>query len=84
MSTLTENIKAYEGMQNMLKADHFGKWVVFHDEELVDLYDTFEAAADDAVMKFGRGPYLIRKIGEGPITLPASVLYNKSAFHGSS
>ena len=25
--------------------------------------------------RFGKGPYLIRKISEGPISLPASVLY---------
>lgn len=76
MSKLSEEMKAYESMRNTLEADHFGKWVVFHDQKMVDLYDSFEAAADDAVSKFGRGPYLIKQIGEAPITLSASVLYN--------
>ena len=81
MSKLSKEIKAYDGMRLTLEADHFGKWVVFHDEKMVNLYDTFEAAADDAVRKFGRGPYLIKQIGEAPITLSASVLYNPVVIH---
>ena len=76
MSKLSEEMRAYESLRSTLEADHFGKWVVFHDEELVNLYDTFEAAANDAVRKFGRGPYLIKQVGEAPIRLSASVLYN--------
>ncbi len=75
MSTLTEEISAYEGMRDTLETDHFGKWALVHDGELVDVFDEFENAADEATRKFGKGPYLIRKIGEGPMTLPASVLH---------
>lgn len=75
MSKLTAEIAAYERMQKELEIDHPGKWVVFHNEENVGIYESFEEAADSAVRRFGRGPYLIRKIGEGPVTLPASVLY---------
>ena len=81
MSKLSEEMKAYECMRSTLEADHFGKWVVFHDKKMVNLYDRFEDAADDAVAKFGRGPYLIRQIGEAPITLSASVLYNPVSMH---
>ena len=42
------------------------------DHELVGLYDTFDAAAADAVKRFGSGPYLMRQIGAPPVTLPAS------------
>ena len=75
MTMLSDQISAYEKMRNVLETDHFGKWVVFHNGELVDTYESFEAAADDAIRKFGRGPYLIRQVGAGPATLPASVLY---------
>lgn len=75
MTMLSDQISAYEKMRNVLEADHFGKWVVFHNGELVDTYESFEVAANDAMRKFGRGPYLIRQVGAGPATLPASVLY---------
>lgn len=74
--TLSKEIAAYEGMRGKLETDHFGKWVIVHGEALVGLYDTFEEAAEYAVERFGRGPYLIREVGAAPITLPASVLYN--------
>ena len=44
------------------------------DEQLFGAYDTFEDAADAAIRNFGRGPYLIREVGAGPITLPPSLL----------
>ena len=75
MTMLSDQISAYEKMRNALEIDHFGKWVVFYNGELVDTYESFEAAANDAMRKFGRGPYLIRQVGAGPATLPASVLY---------
>ena len=75
MAKLKEEIAAYEKMSNDLEIEHSGKWVVVHNKELAGIYDSFEFAAEDAVKRFGRGPYLIRKIGAPPVTLPASVLY---------
>ena len=83
MSTLTEEISAYEEMQRTLEMDHFGKWAVIYNEKLVGVYDSFESAAETAVERFGSGPYLIRQVGAGPITLPASVLYNPVPDHAS-
>ena len=75
MALLSQELAAYDRMRNVLEVDHFGKWVVVHDEELVDTYEDFEDAAEDAIRRFGRGPYLIRRVGEGPVTLPSSALY---------
>lgn len=72
---LEVEIKAYEARRNELEKQHKGKFVVFHGAELVGVYDTVEAAAEEAVRRFGRGPYLIRQVGGLPITLPASVMY---------
>ena len=47
--------------------------MIVRDGELVGLFDTFEEAAPCAVEKFGRGPYLIRRVGAPPVTLPASI-----------
>ena len=62
---LESDIAAYNKMREELESNHTGKWVLFHQGELVSLYESFEAAAEDAVRRFGRGPYLIRQIG-GP------------------
>ena len=75
MTTLSSQIAAYEEMRDLLETDHFGEWVVFHGGELVDTYASFEKAAEDAVRRFGRGPFLIRQVGAPPTRLPASVLY---------
>ncbi len=72
---LSSQIAAYDEMRNRLETDYFGKWVVFHNMELIDTYNSFEDAAEEAVQKFGRGPYLIRQVGAPPATLPASVQF---------
>lgn len=76
MALLSKEMAAYDRMRDELEMDHFGKWVVVHDEELVDTYDESEDAVNDAIQRFGRGPYLIKQVGEPPLTLPASILYS--------
>lgn len=75
MTGLKKEIAAYETMRSDLEIEHPGEWVVVHDEKLVGTYESFQLAAENAVERFGRGPYLIRRIGAAPLTLPASVLY---------
>ena len=75
MAKLSEEIAAYERMQDTLEADHFGEWVIVHDGELIGAYSAFQDVALVARRRFGRGPYLIRQVGEGPIRLPASLLF---------
>ena len=62
MDALQKEIDAYECMQDHLEAEHFRKWVVFHDEEFIGAHESFEDAAYDAMRRFGRGPYLIRQV----------------------
>ena len=73
--SVRDDISAYETMQAELEAKHLGKWAVVYKRELINVYDTFDEAAADAVAKFGRGPYLIRRIGSHTVTLPTSVMY---------
>jgi len=75
MAELDNEISAYDSMRERLEAEHMGKWALLHDRQLIGLYDTFEGAAEDAVKRFGSGPYLIRRVGGLPVTLPASVMY---------
>ena len=75
MASVDSEIEAYNAMLGELEQKHMGKWVLVHDGKLVAVFDYFESAAEDAVKRFGRGPYLIRQVGAPPITLPASVMY---------
>ena len=61
---LEQEIEAFNRMKPELEKHHFDKWVVIKDSELVGAFDTFDAAAETAVRRFGRGPYLIRVITE--------------------
>ena len=82
-SPLKREITAYEEMRTKLEADYRMRWAVVHAEELIGIYRTFESAAEDAMQRFGRGPYLIRQIGASPIQLPASVRYRPVEFRPS-
>lgn len=78
---IEREIVAYEAMRKNLERDHNGKWVVFYGQELIGLFDDFVQASREAARRFGRGPYLVRRIGAGPLVLPASVAYQHD--HGS-
>jgi hypothetical protein len=75
VAELREEIAAYEVMRSDLESEALGKWVVVHDRELQGKFSSFDEAAREAVHRFGRGPYLIRQVGAGSVTLPASVMY---------
>ena len=75
MTRLNDEIAAYDRMRADLETQHNGRWVVIRNRKLHDVYDSFETAAEDAVLHFGRGPYLIRQVGSGPLVLPASVQF---------
>jgi hypothetical protein len=75
MADMNDDMAAYDMMRQVLETNHTGKWVLFHERSLVSMHSGFESAAEEAVRKFGRGPYLIRQIGAPPIVLPASVMY---------
>ena len=77
MAEITAEITAYDGLRADLEANHLGKWVLVHDLKLVCIFDTFEQTAERAVHDFGAGPYLIRQVGAPPMTLPASVMYQR-------
>jgi hypothetical protein len=76
---LEAEIRAFEDRRTELEKSYLGKFVVFKDGDLVGAWDTFNAAAEYAILRFGRGPYLIRQVGAPQPQLPASVLYRRAA-----
>ena len=76
MTTLLDEIAAYDRMLDVLETQHLGKWVVIRDGEIQASCDIFGDAFREAVLKYGRGPYLIRQVGAGVVTLPASIEFS--------
>lgn len=75
MGDISEEIRAFEGMQAELEAQHMGSWVVIREGKLIGVFDSFEQAAEEATKQFGIGPFLIREVGAAPTNLPISVMY---------
>jgi hypothetical protein len=81
MAELATERKLFEKLRRDLEASAKGQWVLIRDSELIGTFPSFEAAAGEAVRRFGRGPYLIREIGAADVTLPASVVYGSTPYH---
>lgn len=75
MADIQAEVEAFERMQPELEVKYRDRWVLIHDGELINDFDSFDLAARDAVKRFGRGPFLIRQVGAPPTTLPISVMY---------
>lgn len=74
--SLRAEITAYHQQLPTLQQHHAGKFVIFRDGIMQGVFDTFDAAARDAIRRFGDGPYLIRQVAEDRVMpLPASVAY---------
>ena len=48
-ATLEENMAAYEKMKDYLEDEHFFRWVIFYDGELVGIYDEAQDACLNAI-----------------------------------
>ena len=77
MNSIQHDIEAFEQMKPRLEAEQMGQWVLLHNQKLINTFDSFDAAADVAMQRFGRGPFLIRQVGAPLVTLPVSVLYHR-------
>ena len=73
---LRQNMEAFDGRADWLVKHHNGKYVIFHEATFVDSFDTFDAAAQAAIRRFGQD-YLIRQVGRPrEFSVPASVAYS--------
>ena len=76
IDAIRREMAAYDEMRAELEAEHLGKWVIVRNRELVDIYETFEDAAEAAIARFGRGPYHIREVGDEPVRqLPPALAF---------
>lgn len=84
MADLKEEIAAFDRMQARLEAEHWNEWVVVHAGELQGFYRDFESAAEEALERFGPGPYLIRQIGAGPVQFSGGMIMRPVHANGTS
>ena len=82
MGQLDVEIATYERLRDDLEANHRWEWAVVHGAELAGTFEDFQVAADTAVRRYGRGPYLIRQIGAPPIVIPSHII--ERAFYANS
>lgn len=78
MSELAKEVATYERELARLEQASLGKFVLISGDEVAGVFDTFSAAADEGLRKFGETPFLVREIGQGTIDLPPVVLYGLS------
>ena len=64
-----------EQQREEFEKDHLWEWVVIHEDKIIGFYKEFQEAAQMAVAKFGRGPFLIKEVGRSAPPLPSSLLY---------
>ena len=74
MRVLEQETAIFESRRDEFKRDHNMKWVVIHGEEVAGFFFDLQEAACVAVDRFGRGPYLIKQIGEPYTPVPPSFL----------
>lgn len=75
MGVLQQDITAFERMRGDLEAKHLKAWVVFYRGQFEGVFADFESAAESAVERFDRGPYLIRQVGAGPVHLGGGLVF---------
>lgn len=68
-SQLEKNRAAYNAIKEEMEAEHFGRAALFHDGEIIEIYNDSGDAYAVGCEKFGLGNFSIEKIGEPPISL---------------
>jgi hypothetical protein len=63
---LTENISEYKRLHERLEREHHDEYARVREGALVGVFADFDKAAGEALKRFGKGPYLIRRIGADP------------------
>lgn len=73
MSALEQETAIFESRRAEFEKDHNKEWVVIHREEVAGFFTDLQEAAEAAVSRYGRGPYLIKQVGEPDTPIPLSL-----------
>ena len=75
MSALERETAIFESRRAEFEKDHYMKWVVIYGEEVAGFFSDLQEAAEVAIDRYGRGPYLIKQIGEPDSPIPLSLFH---------
>jgi hypothetical protein len=59
---LEKELATYARMKDELLRSHDGKFTLIHGDEFCGAYDTAENAYSEGVKRFGREPFLVKRI----------------------
>ncbi|HEX3127145.1 MAG TPA: hypothetical protein VH394_07425 [Thermoanaerobaculia bacterium] len=59
---LEKELETYAKKLNALKAEHEGKFVLIHGEDVVDTFSSYEDAIKAGYQKFDLEPFLVKQI----------------------
>ena len=78
MGTSSRGCASRGSARAVLEASASGKWTLIHGSDEAQIFDSFDDAAARAVESFGVGSYMIRTAGAATVTIPASVLFQRT------
>jgi hypothetical protein len=52
---LERELATFERERKHLEREHLGKFVLVRDDQIIGTFDTFDAAAEEALRRFGQG-----------------------------
>ncbi len=61
---LEKELKHFEDIKPELLKSHSGKFALIHGEELVGTFDSADNAYSEGVKRFGKDPFLVKRISE--------------------
>ena len=66
---IQKNLDAFEEMKDELEREIFGRTALLHDGKLISIYNDKVDAYTTGCDRFGIGHFVIKKIGELPVSL---------------
>ena len=73
--SLAPEIATYEREKMRLEGEHRGKYVLIRGDSAINVFATLHDAAAEGLRQFGAEPFLIRRIGDGPLKISVAGLY---------
>ncbi|HZF12840.1 MAG TPA: hypothetical protein VFE33_28970 [Thermoanaerobaculia bacterium] len=59
---LEQELETYRNHLQTLKAEHEGKYVLIHGDQVVDVFSSYDDAIKAGYSKFGLNPFLVKQI----------------------
>ena len=61
---LEQELATFDRLKTQLLENHTGKFALIKGEEFIDAFDTADNAYQEGVTRFGREPFLVKRISQ--------------------